>query len=216
MFYNKHLREDWWDRISDFLPTGIQQIPNGICNHSDQSQGMTVNQAFVLETPHSDRHTIYVALSRHKGQVKLYASTSDFRDNASLERSLGRNGDKLSTLDFTDAQRKETVPSQNRQQNVQTLRNEFMCKAQAQAMEQNRNQVHRTDNSQGLEMYITCNYCPSLDILRTYKMIYPLRTPPSFSIIATSLLLNSSSSASVNVRSFGWILMLMAMDFLPS
>lgn len=123
-----------------FSPQEYSRFQLGYAATVHQSQGMTVDQSFVLATPHFDRHTSYVALSRHKEQVKLYASTSDFRGTASLERSLGKNGDKLSTLDFTDARSKEAAPSQNRQQDVQTLRSEFMRKVQAQAMEQSQRQ----------------------------------------------------------------------------
>lgn len=62
-----------------------------------------MDQAFVLATPHFDRHTTYVAMSRHKDDVRLYANKKDFKNDARLHQSLGRHGEKLSTLDFTDA-----------------------------------------------------------------------------------------------------------------
>ncbi len=130
-----------------FSPQEYSRFQLGYAATVHQSQGMSVDQTFVLATPHFDRHTSYVALSRHKEQVKLYASTSDFRDNPSLGRSLGRNGDKLSTLDFTDARSKEATPSQNRQPTAQSLRSEFMRKAQAmeQNQRQERNHTSRRD-----------------------------------------------------------------------
>jgi hypothetical protein len=133
-----------------------QVQPLGYASTVHQAQGMTVDQSFVLATPHFDRHTTYVAMSRHKDKANLYASTGDFRDNASLHRSLGREGDKLSTLDFTDTRSKEAVipervqehrhkdhDDQNslRQQDVKTLREEFMKRANAQALEQKQRQA---------------------------------------------------------------------------
>jgi ATP-dependent exoDNAse (exonuclease V) alpha subunit len=72
-----------------------------------KSQGVTVDEAFVLATPHFDRHTTYVAMSRHKQSVKLYASKRDFKTKAIMHQQLGKQGEKLSTLDFTDPQVKQ-------------------------------------------------------------------------------------------------------------
>ncbi len=69
-----------------------------------KSQGMTVDESYVLATPHFDRHTTYVAMSRHKQQVKLYASKDDFKNQNQLYAKLGKNGDALSSLDFADQQ----------------------------------------------------------------------------------------------------------------
>ncbi len=74
-----------------------------------KSQGMTVDESYVLATPHFDRHTTYVAMSRHKQQVKMYASKGDFKNQNQLYTKLGKDGDKLSTLDFTDASQKQYI-----------------------------------------------------------------------------------------------------------
>ncbi len=69
-----------------------------------KSQGMTVDETYVLATPHFDRHTTYVAMSRHKQRVKLYASKDDFKNQNQLYAKLGKDGGTLSTLDFVDQQ----------------------------------------------------------------------------------------------------------------
>lgn len=74
-----------------------------------KSQGMTVDECFVLATPHFDKHTSYVAMSRHKQTMRIYASKEDFKNHGRLCRTLGKDSDALSTLDFTDRQ-----PSQKR------------------------------------------------------------------------------------------------------
>jgi hypothetical protein len=109
-----------------------------------QAQGMTVDRAYVLTTPHFERHTIYVALSRHKEQVTLYASDNDFKTPESLYQTLGKEDDKLSTLDFVYARNRKAIhPDQARAQppqDVQTLRHTFMRHVQDQSHDQNRGQ----------------------------------------------------------------------------
>lgn len=97
-----------------FSPQEYSHFQLGYAATVHKSQGVTVDQAFVLATPHFDRHTSYVALSRHKEAVKLYANRKDFKTDARLHASLGRQGDKLSTLDFTDARKRhiEAEPEQ--------------------------------------------------------------------------------------------------------
>jgi hypothetical protein len=139
-----------------------QVQPLGYASTVHKAQGMTVDQSFVLATPHFDRHTTNVAMSRHKDKATLYASTGGFRDNASLYRSLGREGDKLSTLDFTDARSKAAViperAQENRQQNqddqnslrqqdIKTLREEFMKRANARALDKNQRQSQNINPS---------------------------------------------------------------------
>lgn len=91
------------DKTVTFSPQDYKRFQHGYAATVHQSQGMTVDKAYVLATPHFDRHTTYVALSRHKQAVKLYGSKKDFRTTAILHDSLGKQGEKLSTLDFTDA-----------------------------------------------------------------------------------------------------------------
>lgn len=92
-----------------FCPDEYNRFQLGYAATVHKSQGVTVDRAFVLATPHFDRHTTYVAMSRHKEQVKLYASARDFKTKARLYQSLGKTGGKLSTLDFTDTGQKEAA-----------------------------------------------------------------------------------------------------------
>ncbi len=97
-----------------FSPAEYSHFQLGYAATVHKSQGVTVDQAFVLATPHFDQHTSYVALSRHKEAVKLYANRKDFKTDTRLHSSLGRQGEKLSTLDFTDARGRhsEAEPAQ--------------------------------------------------------------------------------------------------------
>lgn len=88
----------------------------GYASTVHKSQGITVDQSFVLATPHFDKNTSYVALSRHKESVKLYTNRKDFKTDTRLHLSLGKKGEKLSTLDFTDKQQKSVEPEQSNEQ----------------------------------------------------------------------------------------------------
>jgi hypothetical protein len=59
---------------------------------------MTVDKTYVLATPHFDKHTTYVAMSRHKQSANLYASSKDFKSTAQLCSALSKKSDKLSTV----------------------------------------------------------------------------------------------------------------------
>jgi Ti-type conjugative transfer relaxase TraA len=47
-----------------------------------KSQGMTVDRAFVMASQTMDRHLTYVAMTRHRDDVTLYASQAQFADRA--------------------------------------------------------------------------------------------------------------------------------------
>jgi Ti-type conjugative transfer relaxase TraA len=74
-------------------------IDHGYAATIHKSQGVTVDQTLVLAAPTMDRHLTYVALSRHRETVTLYAPTESFAERT-LEAALSRSGAKSSTLDY--------------------------------------------------------------------------------------------------------------------
>jgi hypothetical protein len=48
-----------------------------------KAQGTTVDRTYVLATPHFDRHTSYVALSRHRDPATVFYASDDFGGRAS-------------------------------------------------------------------------------------------------------------------------------------
>lgn len=104
-----HVALDNGTKVS-FSPSQYSHFQLGYATTVHKSQGVAVDQSFVLATPHFNRHTGYVALSRHKQGVKLYASKEDFKTSSRLHQFLGKQGEKLSTLDFTDARQPQYVP----------------------------------------------------------------------------------------------------------
>ena len=105
--------------IVTFSTENYNHLQLGYATTVHKSQGMTVDESYVLVTPHFDRHTTYVAMSRHKEAVKLYASKRDFKNQNQLHVKLGKDSDKLSTLDFADAQSEK---KQNKQKHGFTQR----------------------------------------------------------------------------------------------
>ncbi len=65
-----------------------------------KAQGATVDRAFVLATPGMDRHLAYVAMTRHREGVEVYAGRDDFKGYDELKERLSRARPKDSTLDY--------------------------------------------------------------------------------------------------------------------
>ena len=68
-----------------------------------KSQGATVDRTYVLAAPNMDRHSAYVALSRHRERVSLHWSADAFPSRASLGHRLSRKRLKDLTLDYKEA-----------------------------------------------------------------------------------------------------------------
>lgn len=65
-----------------------------------KAQGVTVDRSHVLASPYFDRHSTYVAMSRHREGVDLYVSREDFMNFNRLEQTLSRERTKDVTLDY--------------------------------------------------------------------------------------------------------------------
>ncbi|WP_145206887.1 Ti-type conjugative transfer relaxase TraA [Sphingobium sp. B2] len=75
-------------------------VDHGYAATIHKSQGVTVDQAHVLATPGMDRHSAYVALSRHRDGVHLHYGRDDFADQRQLTRTLGRERAKDMASDY--------------------------------------------------------------------------------------------------------------------
>jgi Ti-type conjugative transfer relaxase TraA len=84
-----------------------------------KSQGVTVDQSFVLASKHFDQHTTYVAMTRHKNNVRLYASKDTFKTTTHLLNSLSKEGRKLSSLDFAENRPVQTKMGYRKEQLLQ-------------------------------------------------------------------------------------------------
>lgn len=85
-----------------FRASTYRNIDHGYATTIHKSQGVTVDQVFVLGTPGLDQHLTYVAMSRHRERVTLYTAKDDFPDFEAVKTSMSRSGAKTTTLDFED------------------------------------------------------------------------------------------------------------------
>jgi hypothetical protein len=59
-----------------------KHLDYGYATTVHKAQGTTVDRAYVLATPHFDRHTSYVALSRHREAATVFYAGDDFGGRA--------------------------------------------------------------------------------------------------------------------------------------
>ncbi len=104
-----------------------------------KAQGATVERAFVLATPGMDRHLAYVAMTRHREGVEVYAGRDDFKGYDDLKERLSRARPKDSTLDYAQRRGMEAARSRAaeeeqpmQRQRERTRRPEPEAKAQRQ------------------------------------------------------------------------------------
>jgi hypothetical protein len=68
-----------------------------------KSQGVSIDRVHELATPGLDRHSSYVALSRHRDSVDLHYGRDDFEDLNRLNRTLSRERAKDMAQDYDGA-----------------------------------------------------------------------------------------------------------------
>ncbi len=86
--------------VVTFYVRDYGHLDHGYAATVHKAQGVTVDRAHVLATPHMDRHAAYVGLTRHRDTVALHYAAEDFADPARLARALGRERAKDTTLDY--------------------------------------------------------------------------------------------------------------------
>ncbi len=64
-----------------------QAFDHGYATTIHKSQGATVDRAFVMASASMDRHLTYVAMTRHRDSVKLYAASDELKDMKVLTAS---------------------------------------------------------------------------------------------------------------------------------
>ena len=75
-------------------------IDHGYAATIHKAQGVTVDRTHVLATPGMDRHSTYVALSRHRDGLALHYGKDDFADQSELVRALSRERGKDMASDY--------------------------------------------------------------------------------------------------------------------
>ncbi|MBW8309225.1 MAG: conjugal transfer protein TraA, partial [Candidatus Paracaedibacteraceae bacterium] len=69
----------------------------------NKQQGATNYKSFILASNHFHRNLSYVALSRHKEEATLYGCSQEFWSGEVLVKQLSKGQEKLSSLDYIDA-----------------------------------------------------------------------------------------------------------------
>ena len=105
-----------------FGASTYRNIDHGYAATIHKSQGVTVDRVFVMASKTMDQHLAYVALSRHREQVTLYAPKSEFSNFEELGEALGRSGAKTTTLDYeNEASYAQAISAFAERRGVETL-----------------------------------------------------------------------------------------------
>jgi Ti-type conjugative transfer relaxase TraA len=70
-----------------------------------KAQGVTVDRSYILASQYFDRHSTYVAMSRHRISASLFVDREQFPSFADLTRTLSRARIKDMTVDYTQGNR---------------------------------------------------------------------------------------------------------------
>jgi hypothetical protein len=86
-----------------FDPGWYDAIAHGYAVTVHKSQGATVDHAYVLAGPGLNRNASYVALTRHREGVHIYADRETFADRDGLDKALSRPDRKDLARDYAAA-----------------------------------------------------------------------------------------------------------------
>ncbi len=108
-----------------FDPGGYDAIAHGYAVTVHKSQGATVDRTYVLAGPGMNQNASYVALTRHREGVHIFADRQTFGDREGLDKALSRPDRKDLARDYAAADL-ERVASRLTvfQEKAQTLRRE--------------------------------------------------------------------------------------------
>ncbi|HDZ73808.1 MAG TPA: Ti-type conjugative transfer relaxase TraA [Aurantimonas coralicida] len=84
------------DAVHDARIVEIESERYGAVSHAyaltiHKGEGMTVDRSFVISSPGMDRHLTYVAMTRHRKSVAIYAGQDEFRSLDALKDEVSRS-----------------------------------------------------------------------------------------------------------------------------
>src|ERR1700694_5871173 len=99
-----HLRHERQHRLHFLV---IPEAGQAVTVH--KAQGVTMDRVYVLADPVMDRHAAYVALTRHRQGVDLFADRETFPSREYLDKVLSRSGHKDLASDYASADLRRAV-----------------------------------------------------------------------------------------------------------
>lgn len=90
---------DKGDRVA-IDTTMYRDFDHGYAATVHKTQGSTLDRTFVLGSRHFDKHTAYVAMSRHREDVSMYYGKDDFKDFNDLKHVMTREQPKGLIVDY--------------------------------------------------------------------------------------------------------------------
>ena len=88
-------------RCIEFSLQYYNDIEHGYASTVYKAQGVAVNRTHVLASKYFDRHSTYIAMSRHRDGADLYVSRDVFPSFADLSKTLSQERTKDVTLDYS-------------------------------------------------------------------------------------------------------------------
>jgi Ti-type conjugative transfer relaxase TraA len=90
---------DKGDRVA--IDTSMyKDFDHGYAATVHKTQGSTLDHTFVLGSRHFDKHTAYVAMSRHRENVTMYYAKEEFKDFDDLQGVMSRERPKSLVVDY--------------------------------------------------------------------------------------------------------------------
>jgi len=86
-----------------FDPERFAAVSHGYAVTIHKSQGATVDRVYTIADLSQNRNATYVALTRHREGVHLYADRKTFKDRETLDKLLSRPGRKDLAQDYAAA-----------------------------------------------------------------------------------------------------------------
>jgi AAA domain/Relaxase/Mobilisation nuclease domain/UvrD-like helicase C-terminal domain len=96
-------------RTVAFDPARYGSVAHGYAVTIHKSQGATVDRVYVLADPLMNRNAAYVALTRHRDGVHLFADRETFANREQLDKALSRSGQKDLASDYASAELRRAV-----------------------------------------------------------------------------------------------------------
>ncbi len=84
-------------------PLAYKALDHGYAVTIHKAQGATTDETFVLASRQFDRHLGYVAMTRHREDVQVFAAAADAPSIASLGASMNEARSQDAVMDFVDA-----------------------------------------------------------------------------------------------------------------